>query len=71
MTNMVVWESNNFKVGQDFVCPGSAASHLASLLLVHVLDVQDHKSIILPSSTCFVNFYLYQDLSGILSFLNK
>jgi hypothetical protein len=53
-------------VGQYFVCPGNSASRLATLLLVHVLDVQGHN---LPSYQVylpFVNSYLDQDFSGIL-----
>jgi hypothetical protein len=51
-------------VGQDFVCPGNTASHLATMLLVPVLDIQDHNLSSFQVSFPFVNSYLDQDFSG-------
>jgi hypothetical protein len=53
-------------VDQDFVCPGKTASHLATLLLVPVLDVQGHNLSSYQVSFPFVNSYLDQDFCGIL-----
>jgi hypothetical protein len=53
-------------VGQDFVCPGNTAPHLAALLLVPVLDIQGHNLSSYQVSFPFLNSYLDQDFSGIL-----
>jgi hypothetical protein len=57
MIDVVVW---------DFVCPGSCASRLATLLLVPILDIQGHNLSSYQVSFPFVNSYLDQDFSGIL-----
>jgi hypothetical protein len=51
---MVVWKA--VIGGPDFVCPGNTASHLATLLLVPVLDVQGHNLSAYQVSISFCEF---------------
>jgi hypothetical protein len=52
--------------GPGLVCPGNTASHLATSLLVPVLDAQGHNLSSYQISFPFVNSHLDQDFSGIL-----
>jgi hypothetical protein len=57
MIDLLVWEA----VGQEFVCPGNNASHLAKLLLVPVLDVWGHNLLSYQLSFPYLNSHLDQD----------
>lgn len=52
------------------MCPGNAASHLATLVLVPVLNIQDHNISSYQVSLSFVNYYIDKEFSGILQHEN-